>query len=97
MLYLGYRPGDQIVLKPRTRGSLQPQETARIVALQPETRGPMRYRVRVQGEQFDRSIGKDDIDTEASTTATAVSEANNASTRKAGSSWIDMSRLRSKR
>ena len=97
MLHFGYRPGDLIVLKPRTRGSLQPQETARIVSLQPETRGPMRYRVRVQGEQFDRSIGEDDIDTEAATNATAVTETNNASTRKAGSSWIDMSRLRSKK
>ena len=97
MLHFGYRPGDQIVLKPRTRGSLQPQETARIVSLQPETRGPMRYRVRVQGEQFDRSIGEDDIDTEAATNATAVTETNNASTRKAGSSWIDMSRLRTKK
>lgn len=97
MLHFGYRPGDLIVLKPRTRGSLQPQETARIVSLQPETRGPMRYRVRVQGEQFDRSIGEDDIDADASTTAPVSGEAGAASPRKAGSSWIDMSRLRTKK
>lgn len=95
MLEVRYRPGDLIVLKARTRGSVQPQETARIIALQPETRGPVRYRVRLQGEHFDRSIGMDDIDTDAS--ATAVPDEAGVSSRKPGSSWIDMSRLRAKK
>jgi hypothetical protein len=57
-----YHSGDTICLKTRMRGSVQPQGIGRIVTSLPEMHGAIRYRVRLQGENFDRTISEDDID-----------------------------------
>ncbi|MFK0383269.1 cold-shock protein [Agrobacterium sp. NPDC090273] len=91
-----YHTGDTIVLKARTRGSVQPKGTGQILAVLPITYGLARYRVRLNGENFDRNIDEDDIDTEASTAR--VIEVNRASAhQKAGSSWIDLSALKTRK
>lgn len=95
MAAVRYCSGDMIVLKSRTLGSAQSQGKGQVVALMPEAQGSVRYRVRLQGENFDRSIGEDDIDAEAS--ITRKSDPKSVSPRKPGSSWIDLSIIRAKK
>ncbi len=57
-----YRSGDLIVLKARVLGSAQPEGTGQIMSALPETDGSARYRVRFQGENFERCVGQDEID-----------------------------------
>lgn len=90
-----YSPKDTVVLKPRTRGEPS-RGTGIIVAVLPETQGSVRYRVRLQNENFDRSIGYDDIDAEASSSSHKL-DARSAASRKAGSSWIDLSAIRTRK
>jgi hypothetical protein len=91
-----YRPGDSIVLKHRSLGSIEPRGSGQIVAVLPETRGAVRYRVRLNNENFDRNIGHDDIDAEASIIHRP--DSNTASARdKGGSSWIDLSIIKAKK
>ncbi len=96
MLNARYCTGDTIVLKARTRGSVQPKGTGQILTVLPITYGLARYRVRLNGENFDRNIDEDDIDTEASTAR--VIEVNRSSAhQKTGSSWIDLSALKTRK
>jgi len=95
MAAVRYRSGDMIVLKSRTLGGAQSQGQGHVVALMPETQGAVRYRVRLQGENFDRSISEDDIDTQAS--ATREPDTKSVAPRQSGSSWIDLSSIRTKK
>lgn|SRR5690606_35097434 len=93
-----YRCGDTVVLKSRARGSVQPHGTGEIVAVLPETQGVIRYRVRIEGENFDRSIGQDDIDNDASSNGTPKSKTTTTTSHDdTGSSWIDLSAVRTKK
>lgn len=91
-----YRPGDTIVLKPNALGGVQPQSAGRIIALLPEAQRSVRYRVRLQGENFDRSIDEDDIHAEAST-ARRPDPNSDSSRGRHGSTWIDLSIIRTKK
>lgn len=96
MRAIHYRPGDLIVLKRRSPGSIEPKGSGQIIAVLPETLGRVRYRVRLNNENFDRSIEQDDIDAEASTVNRTVSTT--ASTRNTGgSNWIDLSIIKAKK
>lgn len=91
-----YRNGDIICLKPRMRGSIQPQGTGHIIASLPETHGVTTYRVRLEGENFDRTISEDDID---STQHHAAAETTTEDTdvKTMGSSWIDLSAVKTRK
>lgn len=93
MLNVHYRTGDTIVLKARTRGSVQPKGTGQILAVLPITYGVARYRVRLNGENFDRNIDADDIDT---STAHVIEVARASVHPKTGKSWIDLSVLKTR-
>ena len=61
-----YKAGDIIALKSRNHGDLASREIARIVAVLPEAQGNIRFRVRLEGENFDRTVSRDEIDALAS-------------------------------
>jgi len=96
MLKVPYRCGDKIVLKMRTRGSVQPHGTGEVVAVLPENQGVIRYRIRIDGENFDRSIGQDDIDNDASSRGTPKSKTP-TSRGDTNASWIDLTAVRTKK
>ncbi|NEI72866.1 hypothetical protein GR212_25215 [Rhizobium lusitanum] len=54
------------MLKKREPGSIQPNGSGQIIAVLPDIQRSARYRVRLLNENFDRSIGEDDIDTASS-------------------------------
>lgn len=85
-----YTAGDQVLLKAQGAGGQRPQGEGRIISVQPESQsgGPRRYRIRLTGENFDRSIGEDDIDTSTST-STAKPQVKTGGDRKANSGWIN--------
>lgn len=88
-----YRPGTAIILKPRSLGRDQVETKAIVVASQPETRGAIRYRIRLEGERFERTIGEDDIDELASPTRDVVS----AVSLGGKSSWINHAAVRTRK
>lgn len=81
-----YQPGDTFTLRPRALGSVDPKGTGNIVALLPETQGSIRYRVRLEGETYDRNISEDDIDVASSAAPSAA--AGDSKPARLGSSWI---------
>lgn len=83
-----YIAGDHVLLRAQGVGGQMPQGEGRIISVQPESQsgGPRRYRIRLTGENFDRSIGEDDIDASA---ATAKQQVKTGGERKAGSGWIN--------
>jgi hypothetical protein len=91
-----YAPDDMVVLNARTFQGVPQQVTVRIVACQPETRGTVRYRVRLSGENFDRTVGVEDIDALASP-GTGVSPPVTALRPKPGSSWINAASIRTRK
>lgn len=95
-----YAPDDMVVLHARTFQGVPQQVTVRIVACQPETRGAVRYRVRLSGENFDRTVGVEDIDmassqAKGSSTHTGGQEA--LSRQRPGSSWINTAAIRTRK
>lgn len=66
MSEIRYSPGDTIVLKKREPGSIQPKGSGQIISVLPDVQRSACYRVRLLNENFDRSIGEDDIDAAAS-------------------------------
>jgi hypothetical protein len=95
-----YAPDDMVVLHARTFQGVPQQVTARIVACQPETRGAVRYRVRLPGENYDRTVGVDDIDAIASPdkgTSINVDGQEAPSRHKPGSSWINAAAIRTRK
>ncbi len=91
-----YAPDDMVVLHARTFQGVAQQVTVRIVACQPETRGTVRYRVRLPNENFDRTVGDEDIDSLASPGA-GVSPQATALRPKLGSSWINAATIRTRK
>ncbi len=95
-----YAPDDMVVLHARTFQGLPQQVTVRIVACQPETRGAVRYRVRVSGENFDRTVGVEDIDTASSQAMGSAPHAGSQETssrHKLGSSWVNTAAIRTRK
>ena len=90
-----YQTGDLVVLRPRTLDSVAQSVSARIVACQPETRGAIRYRIRLEGENFDRTVGSHDIDTLAS--PPSGKSAAEPQSRRPASSWINTSAIRTRK
>jgi len=70
-----YKTGNIIVLKPRSNGGHASQQSARVIAAMPETQGSRRYRIRLDGENFDRTVSQDDIDLAATAKQTPVAVA----------------------
>ncbi len=92
-----YAPDDMVVLHARTFQGVSQQVTVRIVNCQPvSTSGAVRYRVRIPGENFDRTIGRDDIDALASPGSSAVAS-EQTSRPKTGSSWINAAAIRTRK
>jgi hypothetical protein len=76
-------------------GARQPDGRGEIVSLLPETRGLNAYRVQFERETFERSIGEDDIDPDASSDPHfAPSSVPSAASR---SSWINTNSIRMKK
>ncbi|HZG28970.1 hypothetical protein SAMN05421890_1890 [Ensifer adhaerens] len=91
-----YAPDDMVVLHARTLDGVAQQVTVRIVACQPETRGTVRYRVRLTGENFDRTVSSHDIDTMASPARGTIGKS--ATSRpEPGSSWINAAKIRTRK
>ena len=92
-----YAPDDMVVLHARTFQGVSQQVTVRIVNCQPvSTSGAVRYRVRIPGENFDRTIGRDDIDALASPGSGAQAP-EQISRAKPGSSWINTAAIRTRK
>ncbi len=95
-----YAPDDMVVLHARTFQGVPQQVTVRIVACQPETRGVVRYRVRLNGENFDRTVGVEDIDTASSQAKGSTTHAGSQDAplrHKPGSSWINTAAIRTRK
>lgn len=86
-----YAIGDRIVLRAGLSHSPAGERTCRIVSLLPADHGEVQYRVRREGETFERRIVHSDIDTAES--AVPVSCDSPASPGKAGS-WLKPSSIR---
>lgn len=97
MTEVRYNPDDMVVLRARTFQGVQQQVAVRIVACQPTTtRGAVRYRVRLPSENFDRTVGVEDI--EALASAAHAPRAQDVLTRpKTGSSWINTTAIRTRK
>jgi hypothetical protein len=54
-----YHCGDTVFLKSGVLGNAQPDGPGRIVSVMPEAQGTVRYRVRFQHENFERSVALD--------------------------------------
>lgn len=57
-----YLSGDRIVLKASSPADHTATLSAMIVAVMPENQGTRRLRIRLDGENFDRTVSEDDID-----------------------------------
>lgn len=92
MSKIRYRSGDTICLKPGVLGRGQPERPGHVLSALPETHGLVRYRVRFDNENFDRSISQDEIDMAASTSKAAqempVGQAGGSS------SWVNLNSIR---
>ncbi|MFS8123437.1 cold-shock protein [Rhizobium sp. BR 250] len=88
-----YRCGDAVFLKPGVLGGNQPDGPGRIVSVMPEAQGAVRYRVRFQHENFERSIALDEIDVPTSP-PTRPGRSESPSPREAGSSWINLNTIK---
>lgn len=86
-----YRPGDLVNLKSRSLGRVAFQGTVRIVAVQPETKGLVRYRVRLGEEAFERTIAHEDIESVATPSGNSA-EQDSASGGASG--WINLSAIK---
>ncbi|MCO6186762.1 cold-shock protein [Rhizobium sp. L1K21] len=97
-----FHPGDLIVLKPRTLGRVEFKGSARIVAVQPaETHGHVRYRVRLDEENFDRTVAHDDIEAPAAQAADASQAADadgsaGVATHNPAPSWVNINTIRTR-
>lgn len=90
-----YIAGDRIVLKAGPSG--QAQGEGRIISVQPESQsgGPTRYRVRFNEENFDRTVGEDDIDASLSISGKQLPKAGEE--RKPASGWINLNSMKIKK
>lgn len=88
-----YRPGTAIILKSRSLGSEQIETRAVVVSVQPETRGAIRYRIRIEGERFERTVSQDDIDALGSPTPDVVTAVGPGGK----SSWINHATVRTRK
>ncbi|MBB3286795.1 hypothetical protein FHT91_002175 [Rhizobium sp. BK347] len=61
-----YRIGDTIILKRGILGNSGPLGRCQIISYSPEADGAAQYRVRFEGEKFERRVLHTDIDVEAS-------------------------------
>lgn len=92
-----YSLDDMVVLRPRSLQGVPQQITVRIVSCQPETTtGAIRYRVRLPGENFDRTISSDDIDVMASP-AKGTRTQDPIARHKPGSNWINAASIRTRK
>jgi len=89
-----YKTGNIVVLKSRNNGDPASQQNARIITAMPETQGSRRYRIRLDSENFDRTVSQDDIDPAASANQTLAAVVTIVS--KPGG-WINHDLVRTKR
>lgn len=57
-----YKAGDTIVLKKGPVRAAIAAGSGKVLATLPESQGALRYRVRIESENFDRSVAEDEID-----------------------------------
>lgn len=88
-----YHCGDTVFLKSGALGNAQPDGPGRIVSVMPEAQGTVRYRVRFQHENFERSVALDEIDASMST-ASRLGKGESLSPRETGSSWINLNTIK---
>ncbi|AAK90262.2 cold-shock protein [Agrobacterium tumefaciens] len=88
-----YRCGDDVFLKSGVLGNTQPDGPGRITSVMPEAQGTVRYRVRFQHENFERSVALDDIDAQMST-ASRPGKGESHAPRETGSSWINLNTIK---
>ncbi len=86
-----YRPGDVIVVRSGISKSAQAQGIGEVIAVLPETRGVVSYRVRFQHENFERHVSHEEIDNMPSE---RERERIQISAESRSSSWIDSSKIR---
>ena len=95
MAAIRYNTGETIVLKARSLGGMQPQGAGRIVAVLPETRGAVCYRVRFANENFDRNIAEDDIDVSASSARDPQRQG--TVSHETGTRWINSNSIKTRK
>ncbi len=61
-----YKAGDTVVLKDGPFRMVKSAGSCKILAAMPELQGSLRYRIRFDSENFDRSISEGDIDVDRS-------------------------------
>lgn len=89
-----YAIGDHVVLKAGLSRAATGERTCRIVGLLPADHGEVQYRVRREGETFERRIVHSDIDTDESAAPPSRGTAATAATSGKASPWLKPSSIR---
>jgi hypothetical protein len=92
MSRIAYAIGDQVVLIGKPGRTSAIDRTCRIVGILPSDRNEPQYRVRFEGENFERRIVATDIDT--SETPSPAIAAQDAAPSQRGEPWFKPSRIK---
>ena len=88
-----YAIGDHVALKAGLSRSTTGERTCRIVGVLPVDHGEVQYRVRLEGENFERRIVHSDIDADETATPAARKTAATETVHKGGA-WLKPSSIR---
>lgn len=89
-----YAIGDPVVLKAGLSRKIADERTCRIVGVLPNDHGEVQYRIRLDGETFERRIVQSDIDAEE-TAAPSAKRAAPVSIAGKSSPWLKPLNIRS--
>ncbi|WP_313531014.1 cold-shock protein [Shinella sp.] len=89
-----YATGDHIVLKAGLSRKTTEERSCRIVGVLPNDHGEVQYRVRLDGETFERRIVQSDIDAEETAAPSPKKSATVSTAGKAGP-WLKPLNIRS--
>lgn len=88
-----YAVGDHVVLKAGLSRTVTGERTCRIVGVLPADHGEVQYRVRLEGENFERRIVHSDIDADETAAPSSRKTAAADTARKDGP-WLKASSIR---
>ena len=88
-----YAIGDHVALKAGLSRTATGERTCRIVGVLPADHGEVQYRVRLEGENFERRIVHSDVDTDETAKPAARKAAATEGAQKGGA-WLKPSSIR---
>lgn len=87
-----YGVGDLVILRDGPLRTARMDGAFKILAVLPDAEGQVQYRVRSQGEGFDRRVSSNEIDTERSAKSKVVAPP--AASASAGEPWFKASSIK---